>query len=463
MSQAAFRGDGKSRKMLLIDVKKAHLNPECKEDVFIWLPEEAGEGRGAVGKLRRWLYGFRPAAAAWENHYAEKLESVAFERGVATPVSFYHRGKDVSLVVHGDDFTFEGDDEGLDWAEQHMKEWFEVKVRARLGPGVKDDKEATLLGRIIKWNTWGISCEADPKHREMVIKGLGLEDNSKSLNSPGTKEERGDSNDDQQQLNESKYRAIVARLNYMAADMPDIQYATKEACKDMSSPTAQSWQKVKRIGRYLIGRARVEWKFPWKCGAGKWKVYTDSDWAGDQKSRKSTSAGIIMLGGHCLRTWSTTQDAIALSSCEAEYYAAVEGATRGLGLRNAAKELGMDIEDMDIEMNTDSSSAKSYASRRGSGRIKHIDTKWLWLQKAVAEGRFTMKKVKGTENPADIGTKYLGMDDMANKMKKINVEIVKRLREETKGSDPGERAACHLSESSRASAKQAARHPLVNG
>ena len=38
MSQAAKRDDGKKRKMLLIDVKKAHLNPECKEDVYVELP-----------------------------------------------------------------------------------------------------------------------------------------------------------------------------------------------------------------------------------------------------------------------------------------------------------------------------------------------------------------------------------------------------------------------------------------
>ena len=82
-----------------------------------------------------------------------------------------------------------------------------------------------------------------------------------------------------------------------------------------------------------------------------------------------------MLGEHCLKTWSNSQDAIALSSCEAEYYAAVEGATRAIGMQNAAKELGMNVKDMQVEMRTDSSAAKSFASRRGSGRVRHIDTK----------------------------------------------------------------------------------------
>eukprot|EP00973_Karenia_brevis_P060519 8416969-Karenia_brevis.AAC.1 len=32
------RGDGRSRKLMLIDVKKAHLNPVCAEGVYLELP-----------------------------------------------------------------------------------------------------------------------------------------------------------------------------------------------------------------------------------------------------------------------------------------------------------------------------------------------------------------------------------------------------------------------------------------
>ena len=49
---------------MFIDVKKAHLNPACEDDVYIALPEECGVGRGMCGKLKFWLYGFRQAASA---------------------------------------------------------------------------------------------------------------------------------------------------------------------------------------------------------------------------------------------------------------------------------------------------------------------------------------------------------------------------------------------------------------
>ena len=67
------------------------------------------------------------------------------------------------------------------------------------------------------------------------------------------------------------------------------------------------------------------------------------------------------------------------------------------------KEIGMKAE---ITLSTDSSAAKSLGSRRGTGRIRHLETKWLWLQIEVAEGRIKLEKVAGDLNPADLLTKY---------------------------------------------------------
>ncbi len=44
-------------------------------------------------------------------------------------------------------------------------------------------------------------------------------------------------------------------------------------------------------------------------------------------------------------------------------------------------EMGLTI--ASIGLHTDSSSAKSFASRRGTGKIRHISVKELWLQEVV--------------------------------------------------------------------------------
>ena len=325
-----------------------------------------------------------------------------------------------------------------------MKKWYEVKVRARLGPEPKDDKEATLLGRVVRCEDWGLTCEADPKHREMVLDALGLQHTSKSLTTPGTKEEQGGGRTQQAHVRvaqkpreDTRYRAIVARLNYMAADMPDIRFACKEACREMSRPSDESWERQK-IGRYTVGWKRVVWSYPWARELGRWRVCADSDWAGDLKTRKSTSGGILMLGEHCIKTWSCTQDPLAMSSCEAEHYAlaggaleaasdklatTVEGATRALGAQAVAKELGVDVDDLTVELATDSSAAKSFASRRGLGRNRHVEVKWLWLQSAVAQGKFRLRKIPGAMNPADVCTKYQSLSDMRERLWRVNVQV----------------------------------------
>ena len=57
------------------------------------------------------------------------------------------------------------------------------------------------------------------------------------------------------------YRALAARGNYLGPDRPDIQFAIKECCRDMSSPTNASWGRLKRVARFLQYRPRMVWRF----------------------------------------------------------------------------------------------------------------------------------------------------------------------------------------------------------
>ena len=138
---------------------------------------------------------------------------------------------------------------------------------------------------------------------------------------------------------------------------------------------------------------------------GEIKVFVDSDWAGCTATRRSTNGGCIMVGGVCLKAWSTTQGVVALSSGEAEYYAAVKGASEGLGFQAACQDLGMGP--MTVKTLTDSSACKGICQRTGLGKIRHIDVALLWLQDLVRKGRVVMKKIPGVKNPADLLTKYL--------------------------------------------------------
>ena len=130
-----------------------------------------------------------------------------------------------------------------------------------------------------------------------------------------------------------------------------------------------------------------------------------------------------MLGSHCLKTWSSTQHAIALSSAEAELYGMVEGVTRSRGLLDLVVELGMMGLSQNMRVWTDSAAAKSFVSRHGTGRMRHLQIRDLWLQKEVADGRITCMKIPGHENPADLMTKSLGMNDICSRLDCLGIQL----------------------------------------
>ena len=56
-------------------------------------------------------------AACGKDTYTRVLNHAGFTTGVSNPCVFYHSGRDISIVVHGDDFTALGSDENLNWYE----------------------------------------------------------------------------------------------------------------------------------------------------------------------------------------------------------------------------------------------------------------------------------------------------------------------------------------------------------
>ena len=91
-------------------------------------------------------------------------------------------------------------------------------------------------------------------------------------------------------------------------------------------------------------------------------MWVDSDYGGCKTTRKSTSGGVVLLGGHMIKSWSTNQAVIALSSGEAEYYAMLQGASAALGVACLAGERGIGLE---VELRSDSSAGLGWPREEG--------------------------------------------------------------------------------------------------
>ena len=402
-------------KIDFIDVRRAYYHANALREVYVTLPP-GDEEEGMCGLLIKSLQGTRDAAQNWEAAYTHLLTNNGFTQGKSTPCMFYHPQRNIRVVVHGDDFTILGHEKELDWFRGVIQKTFEVTFRGRIGPGPKDSKSIKLLNRVIEWNEKGITYEADQRHSDMIVTMLGYKlGESKSVKVPGEKFILGENEEPVSNSEATQFRAIVARANYLAQDRSDIMFSVKELTRHMSKPTLASWAMLKRLGRYLLGAGRVTLRFNYQCAYKHVDVWTDSDWAGDRLERRSTSGGVIRLGGHCIKMWSSTQKSIALSSGEAEYYALVKGGSIGIGVSSMLSDFGI-IVDNRMHINTDSSAAKGICNRRGLGKVRHIDIHMLWLQERVHKGHIIIKKINGDDNISDALTKHIDIHKMQKHM-----------------------------------------------
>ena len=62
----------------------------------------------------------------------------------------------------------------------------------------------------------------------------------------------------------TRFRGVAARINYLAMDRSDLQFAAKELCRKMARPEPKDWDKARRIARYLKFRPRGVLEFPFE-------------------------------------------------------------------------------------------------------------------------------------------------------------------------------------------------------
>jgi hypothetical protein len=112
----------------------------------------------------------------------------------------------------------------------------------------------------------------------------------------------------------------------MLGTRPDLAFAVLVVSRFASNPTTTHLKAVKRIFRYL--RSTIGIGLVFRGSIEPLTGYTDSDWAGDHDTRRSTSGYVFNIGSAAISWSSKRQPTVSLSSCEAEY----------IGQTNATKE-----------------------------------------------------------------------------------------------------------------------------
>ena len=120
-----------------------------------------------------------------------------------------------------------------------------------------------------------------------------------------------------------------------------------------------------------------------------------------------------MLGKHLIKSWSSTQTSISLSSGEAEFYGVGKASGISLGYQALLRDIGLPLP---IRVWTDSTATIGICGRQGLGKLRHVDTQCLWIQQRVRDKSVKLLKVRGDENPADLFTKHLTSRDKIHEL-----------------------------------------------
>ena len=148
----------------------------------------------------------------------------------------------------------------------------------------------------------------------------------------------------------------------------------------MQTPSKLSMLRLRRFVWFFLGAADVGPFFAYQDEPNTVLVW-DGDWSGNAVTCKSTSAGAVRLGSHTIEMWIVNQQVVSLSSADSEFYAIGSGCARGLTVKYVLLEIFHTTSlDNDVKMTTctDSDAVRGMIHRVGCGRVRHLQTRYLW-------------------------------------------------------------------------------------
>jgi hypothetical protein len=214
------------------------------------------------------------------------------------------------------------------------------------------------------------------------------------------------------------YRAIVGSLLYCAmATRPDIVHAVTQLSRHLSAPHQLHMHMARRVVTYLLHTKKIGIAFDGKPhGSGELIGFSDSSWADDRATGRSTCGYLWMFACGPISWRSKLQALVTLSSTEAEFVGACLSAQHGMHLQNLLGELQI-INDKAMTMYLDNQSAIAIGTNQSSvQRTKHLALRFYFLRDLVRSGRFVLTYMPTNIMPADVFTKHVPGDKLRGAM-----------------------------------------------
>ncbi|CAL2255656.1 unnamed protein product [Prunus armeniaca] len=386
-----------------LDVKSAFLHGELNEEVFVAQPpgyEQQGH-KQKVYRLKKALYGLKQAPRAWYSHIELYFVRAGFKKCPYEHTLFTKTKNGGMLIVclYVDDLIFTGNDESM---------FKEFKQSMMIEFDMTDlGKMSYFLGIEVLQKTDGIFI-SQRKYAQEVLKRFNMDQCNPVQNPvvPGFKLMK---DEDGVRIDSTLYKQMVGSLMYLIATRPDLMFIVSLISRYMERPTEIHLQAAKRVLRYLKGTLSFG-VFYKKGGKGELVGYTDSDYAGDQDDRRSTSSYMFMTGSGAISWSSRKQPVVSLSTTEAEFISAASSTFQAVWMRRILQELKHVQHKATVVYCDNVSAIKISRNPVIHGRSKHIDIQFHFLHDLIKEGVVDLVQCSSHEQVADILTKPLKLD-----------------------------------------------------
>ncbi|CAK0854147.1 unnamed protein product, partial [Prorocentrum cordatum] len=332
------------------------------------------------------LAAFRRASFLFQNLIMKVLEKGGFTRIRVTVQVYDHKQRLLMAIVHGDEFLAGKRKDSLDWPDELVRGHFKVNVVPRVGsPRQGGVESGSFLRRTVTLCPEGLGAQRDRKHVEILASTMlnmkaGEGRNTKRAIITSSRTSGKDCREPSGELSTeyaTTYRSMAPIALYVVHDRFDIQQAVGYLMRGTVAPTWHYWLLLQRLASYLEQRPQFELFFEFQRMPKVIVAEVDSDWA-SEPGRRSVDGAFLFIGSHPIDGWHLVEE-------------------RGAG----------DGFEMTLQVDADSSGARGIASLLGSGKVRHLETKYFGVQEKVRGRAIPMAKFHTDTNMADMQTKPL--------------------------------------------------------
>ena len=361
-----------------MDVKTAFLYGDVEEDIYVMQPTgfEVEGKSDHVCKLKKALYSLRQSPRVWYNTLSKYLKELGFEPLFAD-YSVFTNGTTI-IAVYVDDILLAGPNKvEIQGIKDQLRQKFKMTdlgpCTYYLGMTITRDRP----NRILRLGQAG--------YIEKFLREHQMWESAPSPTPIGNEKYQAADEDYQAtDVSRTKYQSAVGSLMYaMLGTRPDIAYTVLVVSRYGSNPTDAHWKAVKRIFRYL--KATMNLCLTFRGDLKPLMGYTDTDWAGDQDTRRSTSGYIFGIGSGAISWQSKRQPTVALSTCEAEYIGQTQATKEAVWLKRLLDQLNPQEHRYAVIIFCDNQGAMALAKNpQFHARTKHIDIQHHYVREQVA-------------------------------------------------------------------------------